>query len=342
MNFDPQESRRKPMALENTYQEIPVSWNVDHIEISATLAKPNGKGQFPAIIFVAGSGPTDRNWNTPLIPGTNGSGALLAQAFAENGFITLRYDKLGSGHLVQETIKRMTGKISMQSFLEELAGGIRLLADREDVDAGHIFILTNSEGCVHAINYQTQDKFIPIAGMALTSAFAHPAGVLAHSQIAAQLAAVPGGSAMLSAYDSVMEDFKAGRPVQPDENLPEGLRNVILTITQPANQPFARELWNFDPKIGLASITIPVLVVIGKKDIQVDWQTDGPFFEAIAKEHGNITVVYAENANHVLKYEPKPRPELTAADATATYSAEGIPLDTQAFETIHSWLKAQL
>jgi hypothetical protein len=63
---------------------------VDEIEVHATPTRPISAGPFPAVIFVAGSGPTDRNWNTPMIPGTNGSGALLAQALTRAGFITLR------------------------------------------------------------------------------------------------------------------------------------------------------------------------------------------------------------------------------------------------------------
>ena len=60
----------------NNYDEQ-VSWKVDDIDVEATLTKPTGGGPFPAIAMVAGSGPTDRNWNSPLIPGTNGSAALL-------------------------------------------------------------------------------------------------------------------------------------------------------------------------------------------------------------------------------------------------------------------------
>ena len=80
----------------------------------------------------------------------------------------------------------------------------------KDVDPAKIFVLTNSEGCVHALNYQTQGKNPPFAGMVLTSAFARATGELAHSQIAAQLGAVPGGDAMLSAYDDSHEGIYGG------------------------------------------------------------------------------------------------------------------------------------
>src|SRR3712207_8583889 len=53
--------------------ESPVSWMLDGITIDATLTRPRGESPFTAVVIVAGSGPTDRNWNTPLLPGSNGS-----------------------------------------------------------------------------------------------------------------------------------------------------------------------------------------------------------------------------------------------------------------------------
>ena len=119
------------MPNTDIYDDTYVSWPVDDIDVNASLTLPNGDGPFPAVIMVAGSGPTDRNWNSPLIPGANGSAALLAQVLAEIGFITLRYDKRASGPHAMENAARLVGKISMQGHLEELAGGVRLLASRQ-------------------------------------------------------------------------------------------------------------------------------------------------------------------------------------------------------------------
>jgi fermentation-respiration switch protein FrsA (DUF1100 family) len=321
--------------------EKQVSWFVDDIEVRASLAIPDGEGPFPAVLFVAGSGPTDRNWNTPLLPCTNGSGALLASALTEAGFVTLRYDKRGSGPDHIENTRRMAEGIGLQSHVEEVAGGVNLLAGRPDVDPARIFALTNSEGCVHAINYQIQPTGLPFAGMILTSAFARAAGVLARSQIAAQLAAIPGGDAMLAAYDAAIADFLAGRPVQLDEKLPDGLRQMIQGMVQPVNQRFIRELWVFNPVARLAEVHVPVLVVLGKKDIQVDWQVDGALFDSFAQAHDQIRIVYKENANHVLKFEPRSRTELTPAVVAVSYGAEDTTLDPDTVETISSWLKWQ-
>ena len=328
------------MTQTDPFDETTVSWPVEGIDVEATLTRPPGDGLFPAVIMVAGSGPTDRNWCTPLLPGENGSAALLAQALTETGFITLRYDKIASGPHIRENVEQMMGKISLQSHLDELTGGVRLLAGREDVDAHRIFILGNSEGCLHAMNYQVHAPKPPAAGLVLTAPPARPVGVLARAQIAAQLTAVPDGDQLLAAYDAAMADFMAGRPVQTDPNLPEGLRNVIMAVSAPVNQPFSRDLWVTDPLAWLAEVTAPVLALIGKKDIQVDWQADGPLLEALAADHPNITIVYPEDANHVLKHEPRDRSELTAADGL-TYNADGVALDDEALRAITDWLEAR-
>lgn len=330
------------MPVQNSFNDILASWLVDEIEVNASLTRPAGEGPFPAVVMVAGSGPTDRNWNTPLIPGTNGSAALLAQVLAQAGFVTLRYDKRASGQQAKENVMRMIGKISMQGHLEELAGGVTLLAGREDVDSRRLFALTNSEGCIHALNYQIQATGPRFAGLLLTAAPARPIGVVAHSQIAAQTATVPGGDQMLAVYDQAMQDFLAGREVKIDPTLPEGLRNMILSVTMPVNQPFSRELWMANVASLLPKVDCPVLILLGKKDIQVVWQTDAPIFEEMLKNQANLKIAYAENANHVLKHEPRPLSELTPTDIMASYNGDNARLDDQAVEIILSWLKAQL
>src|SRR5512142_1442164 len=131
-----------------------VNWQLGSKTVYGTLVRPAGTGPFPAVVMVAGSGPTDRDWNTPLLPGTNGSARLLAEALAERGFASLRYDKRASGPHARETFPPLIGKLSIQSHVDELAGAVRTLAGQSDVDAARIFALTNSEGTLHALTYQ--------------------------------------------------------------------------------------------------------------------------------------------------------------------------------------------
>ena len=329
------------MELTNISNETAVSWQLDEINIDATLTRPNGNGPFPAVIMVAGSGPTDRNWNSPLIPGTNGSAALLAHVLTELGYVTLRYDKRASGPHGKENALKLAGKISMQGHTDELAGGVKFLAEQDFVISQIIFALANSEGCIHALNYQTRENKPAFAEIILTAPPARPVGLVAHEQLAAQLNPVPGGDKWLASYDEAIADFVAGRAVKVDEGLPEGLRNMLLATTNPINQPFARELWVTDPATLLGKVNVPILVVIGKKDIQVNWQVDGSIIEAISRIQKKIKIAYPENANHVLKHEPRDKSQLNPADVTASYNADTSILDAEAVNMITAWLSSQ-
>ena len=327
------------MEIKTQINESRVSWDLDGFEINGTITYPEGNGPFPVVVMVAGSGPTDRDWNSPLIPGTNGSARLLANNLTGKGYVTLRYDKRASGPQAQENFKRLAGKISMQDHLDELSSAVEFASKKKYVDSRRIYALTNSEGCIHALNYQITKPRLPFSGLVLTSAPARPVGKVAHEQIERQLKSVPNGEKWLAAYDAAMDEFVSKKTVHVDENLPDFLRSTIQGITNPINQPFARELWLADPSIQLAKVNVPVLIVIGKKDIQVDWQADGVVFEEIARNHSNITVEFAENANHVLKYEPLERKDINAVEAGNSYNADDRVLDQDVIEIIDSWLR---
>src|SRR5438046_3951185 len=131
-----------------------LQWQTDSITVRGTLLRPLGSRQLPAVVFVAGSGPTDRDWNSPLLPGANGSARLIADELARAGFASLRYDKRASGPDARENVERMIGKVSMQGHVDELAGAVRTLVRESFVRADRLFAVANSEGTLHALNYQ--------------------------------------------------------------------------------------------------------------------------------------------------------------------------------------------
>src|SRR5690349_358583 len=144
-----------------------VEWSTDSIAVHGSIAAPSSGGPFPGVVFIAGSGPTDRDWNSPLLPGSNGSARLIAEELSRAGFASLRYDKRASGPHARENVMRMIGKMSMQSHLDELEGAVRALAGTSFVRSDRIFAVANSEGTLHALNYQLQSPTIPFAGLVL-------------------------------------------------------------------------------------------------------------------------------------------------------------------------------
>lgn len=317
-----------------------VNWQLDSTTMYSTVVRPVGPGPFPAVVMVAGSGPTDRDWNSPLLPGTNGSARLLAEALARAGIASLRYDKRASGPHARENMPLLIGKLSMQSHVDELAGAVHIMASQAYVRSDRIFALANSEGTLHALNYQLHQPAIPFAGLVLIGPPGRPVGTVARSQLAAQVASVPNGDALLALYDAAIARFLVSEPFAPDPALPEGFQLVLKSLATPANLPFARELWTADATSLLQHIDIPVLVIIGKKDIQVDWQADGEPLRRAATEHKNVTFLFPENVNHVLKEERRPRSELVPTEVTESYNGPNTHLDQETLTSILEWLAA--
>ena len=304
----------------------------------ATITRPKTGEGHPAVLFIPGSGPTDRDWNSPLLPGTNGSARLLAEELAKQGYVTLRYDKRFAGPHASENLPMLTGKISMQSHLEEVRAAVDMLYERKDVDTARIFVLANSEGTLHAVNYQLQASDKKFAGLILAGPPGQSMGDLARTQIAAQLAGMPDADGILEMYDAAISDFIETGTMEPDEALPDSIKLFLSSLTNPMNMPFTQELWTADIVPELKNIHVPVLVIIGKKDIQIDWQLDGANIQAATQGQENFSFAFPENANHVLKYEARVREEINPA--SPNYNSEDAVLDAETLEIIINWLDA--
>jgi len=345
------------MAIENRE----VTWKILDISIRGTITGPMGKGPYPAVVLLAGSGPTDRNWCSPLIPGTNGTAKMLAESLANSGFVTLRYDKLGSGPDVKENLPKLAGKVGMQTFVEELTGAVGTLVAQDNVDRHRLFALGNSEGCIHAVNYQLQAEHDSFRGLILTGAPGRPVGVVARNQLVDQMNFLHNGKGVtgviinliskvkplpetkvtLEKYDETISQFIAGQPVRPDPSLPKGVKKLLQSLTSPTNQPFSRELWTYNLTEHLPKLHEPVLVVIGKKDIQVDWKVDGKALEDATSGKSGVSFVYPANSNHLLKYEAEPKEKLNARSVTKHYNSSDAKLDEEAKDHIIDWMRAQ-
>ena len=76
----------------------PVSFQAGGLTVYATYRHPAAAtSPMPAVLLIAGSGPTDRNGNSALLPGPVGTLQAVADWLSADGVASLRYDKLGSG-----------------------------------------------------------------------------------------------------------------------------------------------------------------------------------------------------------------------------------------------------
>ena len=316
-----------------------VTWGVLDIRVNGTVTSPKGIDHpHPAVVFLAGSGPTDRDWCSPLLPGSNGTAKILVEDLAKQGYVTLRYDKLGSGPHVRDNLPKFAGKVGMEAFRQELSAGVEILLSEKNVDSSRIFALTNSEGAIHAVNYQVEAKTNRFKGLVLTGAPGRAIGEVARTQFLEQSKSIPNGEILMKHYDETIENFLSARPIVIDPSLPKGMESFFRSLESPNNLPFSRELWTYNLPDHISKISDPILVVIGKKDIQVNWELDGKALEKALIQNTNASFVYPENANHILKHEELPREKLTPAYVGSHYNSQDAIVDSEAENIIFSWL----
>src|SRR5687768_6203120 len=96
-------------VVKSSGKKIAVSEEAVRVEtpnaiLYGSLLLPQAKRKVPVILIISGSGPTDRDGNSPLLKGPNNSLKLLAEGLAANGIASLRYDKRGIGQTGKEML----------------------------------------------------------------------------------------------------------------------------------------------------------------------------------------------------------------------------------------------
>lgn len=316
---------------------VDVSWQLDGITMEGTVVRPDGDSVFPAVVLVAGSGPTDRDWCSPLLPGSNGSGRLFAEALARAGIASLRYDKRASGPHAIENATKLIGKMSMQSHLDELVAAVQVLSGLDYIDSSRIAGFGNSEGTLHVLHYATSTHEIPFVGIVLAAPPGRPIQAVLLSQLALQSAQIPGGAELMPKIEEAAARYAAGQPMKPDPGLPDGVKMVLASFEAPVNLPFARELWVESTCDSLDKVQIPTLVLIGGRDVQIDQHADGDPLQETAAGMTNVTFAFPPNANHVFKEDTRSPAEVAGSPGNG-YNEPDTHLDPESLKTILAWL----
>lgn len=322
-------------------ESIEVGWELDGVEMSGTALRPDGEGPFPAVVLVAGSGPTDRDWCSPLLPGRNGSGRLLAEVLADAGIASLRYDKRASGPHAAEHARRLAGRLSMASHLDELVAAVAALVAMPWVDRKRLAGIGSSEGALHVLHHLAGPQEHPFRAAVLLAPPGRPVGQVLLSQLRLQAAQAPGGAAIMPLVERAAQHYSAGLPMDLDPALPEGVRLVLSSFENPVNLPLARELWRESAADLLGRVEVPMLVLIGGRDVQVDVHLDGDPLRAAAAGDPLVAFAFPPNADHVLKEDLREPAEVAAAPGNG-YNAPGTRLDPESVAILLDWLREHL
>lgn len=338
-----------PATYEITSEDVTLT--VGQRSVPGTIVVPKGAGKFPGLVLLAGSGPTDRNWNSALLPSQNGSGKLLAEALGTRGIVVLRFDKAGSGKNPGPALADWT----IDTYSEEGLAALSHVLGRADIRTDRVFLAGHSEGGIHATRI-AQTARAPIAGVLYLSSAARSMADTILTQLENQLmTAVKTNplagiseadvAAQMDTLRRAFADFFAGKPVDPlaVSKLPP-IQQLVAQLVNPASAHLSRDLLAFDNAKQAARLKLPVFVLGGGKDIQVDPEIDTRYLDrSLRASNPDVTLHIAPDADHVLKHEPKTIAQLRADLVTVQnrYNADDRGLDEDAVRAIADWLAAR-
>lgn len=287
---------------DSSFLEMPLVLHTNTGSIFGTLTLPKNFKNGKVALIIAGSGPTDRNGNNPMM--TNNSLQMLAHGLAERNIASLRYDKRGIGES-KSAIKK-EADLRFDDYVNDAKGWIDLL--KNDKRFSKVIVIGHSEGSLIGMIAAPgkADGFISIAG----------AGRSADKILKEQLSKQPGNIKELSfpIIDSLVND----KTVQ---NVPP----VLFSLFRPSVQPYIISWFHYDPQIEIAKLQIPVLIVQGTNDIQVS--TEDANLLAKANEQAHLVLV--ENMNHIFKTIDGDR-----AKNISTYSDPTLPISEKLLSSI--------
>ncbi len=265
--------------------------------LSGTLLKPQGIARPPVVLLIAGSGPTDRNGNQAGV----GPGELrqLAEQLAERGIASLRYDKRGIGRSSMAGLRE--DDFVLNSFVEDATTWLGWLQQRTDL--GPRIAVGHSEGGLIALLLAKRSA---LSGIVLLATPGRRLGDVLRDQLQQS----PMEPSLKTEALTILAALERGEAVA-------SVSAALMPLFRPSVQPFLRSELGIDPAQELRSLTLPVLIVSGGRDLQVRAE-DAALLAAARPDAARLDVA---DMNHVLKIAPA-----DAGGQQDAYSNPNLPL----------------
>ena len=289
-------------SQEKNYDSLQVS--IDP-EVQGTLLSPKGENQPPLAILIAGSGPTDRDGNQALFK--NNSLKYLAEGLAQKGIATFRYDKR-----VIAQINKATVQEEKMTFEDEVNDALLVVNHFKD-KYKKIILIGHYEGSLIGLLVAQKvvvSKFVSISGAGNSSA------TLIEEQIGKNAPQLKEES------EKIISQLRKGELV-------ENISPYLAPVFRKSVQPYLISWFKYEPAKEIAKLQIPILIVQGTNDLQVEDKEVQLLKEAQPKAQ----LLLIEGMNHVLKKVK------TLEENQQSYLNPDLPIPGELVEGIASFIK---
>jgi len=270
------------------YREEEVSYDnqAQNVTLAATLTLPEGKGPFPGVLLITGSGPQDRDesllGHKPFL--------VLSDYLTRHGVAVLRADDRGVGKSTGVFAKATTA-----DFATDAEAGVAYLKTRAEVDSHKIGLIGHSEGAIIAPMVAARNKDVAFIVMMAGT------GVPGDQVIVAQSEAIDVASGkspeeaarsaskereMLTLVETVGDQAALEKELKEKMagDVPEA--QIGMQISQ-ITSPWFRYFLTYDPATALHKVKCPVLAINGALDKQVLPSQNLPVIRKALEEAGN-------------------------------------------------------
>ena len=302
------------------------------VRLAGTLTIPKGKGRFPAVLLITGSGPQNRDeeifGHKPFL--------LIANYLTRRGIAVLRVDDRGTAESTGRFADATTA-----DFATDVEAGVQFLLKRPEIDARHIGLLGHSEG--GAIAPMVAIRTPEVAFVVLLAGTGVPGDEI--TELQAYRAAQMGGAAEDAAKETREMEHAILNVIKTEPDaakrqgklaaLAEGkprLQQILKDQSAALNSPWFRYFLSYDPRPTLAGLKIPVLALNGGKDTQVDPGQNLPSIEAALRKGGDrdVTIKLMPGLNHLF--------QVCKTGAVSEYESIEQTMAPEVLELIGDWI----
>lgn len=281
----------------------------------------------PVVLMVHGSGPFDRDENSPG-QALNSFNAI-AHYLADRGIGSLRYDKRGCGESEGSYLRAGHGDLVADAY-----NWLCLLKSLPDCDGSALYVLGHSEGT--AIGAQLAQRFPGLAGLVLLCPFVQNLEQILMQQahtMERELAMRPGVLGVLPNLLYCALGANAQRQARVIRKVKNSSGDTVRIRWQKVPARWYRELFALDLQQVYQAVEVPTLLLGGTKDLQVN---PGDINEIEQLVRAEVTAELVPDLTHVLRLEPG------EATLVGSHRLLAQPVEPVVIEAVCIWIQERI